>query len=48
MNDKQMRMWNVMCTLSGEEVARLFLNYNGLQVLDDDFESFLRDEGVVE
>lgn len=45
MNETQKKIWNLLTTLSGEEVAQLFTNYSGLQVLDDDFYEFIENEG---
>ncbi len=47
MNDMQMEMWDVLCELSGEEVARLLTDYHGNQLLDAGFRSFLGEEGVM-
>ena len=47
MNDTQMEMWDALCELSGEEVARLFTDYHGNQLLDDGFRTFLGEEGVM-
>lgn len=47
MNDMQMEMWDALCELSGEEVARLFTDYHGNQLLDDGFRAFLGEEGVM-
>ena len=35
MNDTQMEMWDALCELPGEEVARLFTDYHGNQLLDE-------------
>ena len=48
MNDMQQKMYNALCKLSGEEVARLFLDWLGLQVMDADFRMFLGNEGVMD
>ena len=48
MNDMQMEMWDALCELSGEEVARLFTDYHGNQLLDDGFRAFLGEEGVMQ
>ena len=48
MNDMQQEMYNALCKLSGEEVARLFLDWLGLQVMDADFREFLGNEGVMD
>lgn len=47
MNDTQMEMWDALCELSGEEVARLFIDYHGTCLLSDGFRAFLGDEGVM-
>ena len=47
MNDMQMEMWDALCELPGEEVARLFTDYHGNQLLDDGFRAFLGEEGVM-
>lgn len=47
MNDMQMEMWDALCELSGEEVARLFIDYHGTCLLSDGFRAFLGDEGVM-
>lgn len=48
MTDEQAKIWNALCELDGETVARLFTNYYGNQLLDEDFHEFLIDEGVME
>lgn len=45
MTDTQTKIWNLLCDLSGEEVARLLTNYHGNQLLSDDFAEALEDEG---
>lgn len=47
MDKTQTEIWNKLCELNGEEVARLFTNYYGNQLLDADFKEFLEDEGVM-
>lgn len=47
MNDMQMEMWDALCELSGEEVARLFTDYHGTCLLSEDFRTFLGEEGVM-
>ena len=47
MNDMQMEMWDALCELSGEEVARLFTDYHGNQLLDEGFRVFLGEEGAM-
>lgn len=48
MTDEQAKMWDALCELDGETVARLFTNYHGNQLLDEGFHEFLIDEGVME
>lgn len=47
MDEIQIKIWDALCELSGEEVARLFTNYYGNQLLTEDFKEFLEDEGVM-
>lgn len=46
--DEQAKIWNTLCELDGETVARLFTDYHGNQLLDEGFYKFLIDEGVME
>lgn len=48
MTDMQENMWDALCEMSGENVARVFANYYGNQLLSEDFYQFLVDEGYVE
>ena len=48
MNDMQQEMYNAFCKLPGDEVARLFLDWLGLQVMDIGFREFLGNEGVMD
>lgn len=48
MTDIQEKMWDVLCEMSGEDVARVFTNYFGNQLLSDDFYQYLIDEGWME
>ena len=48
MTDTQEKMWDVLCEMSGEDVARVFTNYYGNQLLSDDFHQYLVDEGWME
>ncbi len=48
MTDEQAKIWDALCELDGETVARLFTNYHGNQLLDEGFHEFLIDEGVME
>lgn len=48
MNERQEEMWDKLCELDGETVARLFTDYHGNQLLDDGFREFLQEEGYLE
>lgn len=47
MDKTQKQIWNALCKLDGEEVARLFTDYYGNQLLDEDFKEFIEEEGVL-
>ena len=47
MTELQLKMWYKLCELDGEEVARLFTNFYGNQLLDEEFKEYLEDEGVM-
>ncbi len=47
MTELQKKIWYRLCELDGEEVARLFTDYYGNQLLSADFKEFLEDEGVI-
>ena len=47
MTELQKKIWYRLCELDGEEVARLFTNFYGNQLLSKEFEEFLEDEGVL-
>jgi len=47
MNYTQKRIWEALCELDGETVARLFTDWLGNQVMDEDFYEFLENEGVL-
>lgn len=47
MTELQKKIWYKLCELDGEEVARLFTNYYGNQLLSEDFKEFLEEEGVI-
>lgn len=44
MNENQIKMWEFLCGMSGEEVARAFTDYHGNQLLSDEFMEFLQEE----
>lgn len=45
MDKIQIKIWDKLCTLDGETVARLFTNYYGNQLLTEDFSEFIEEEG---
>lgn len=47
MTELQKKIWYKLCGLDGEEVARLFTNFYGNQLLSEEFKEFLEDEGVL-
>ena len=47
MDKTQTEIWYKLCKLDGEEVARLFTNFYGNQLLSEEFKEFLEDEGVM-
>lgn len=46
MTELQKKIWYKLCELDGEEVARLFTNYYGNQLLSEEFKEFLEEEEV--
>jgi len=47
MDYTQKKIWEALCKLDGETVARLFTDWLGNQVMDEEFYEFLEDEGVL-
>lgn len=47
MTELQKKIWYRLCELDGEEVARLFTNFYGNQLLSEEFKEWLEDEGVL-
>lgn len=47
MTELQKKIWYKLCELDGEEVARLFTNFYGSQLLSEEFKEWLEEEGVV-
>ena len=45
MDEIQVKIWDALCSLDGETVARLFTNYYGNQLLTEDFSEFIEEEG---
>lgn len=48
MTRQQIQIWDILCEMSGEEVARAMTNYHGNRLLSSDFAEFLVDEGYCE
>ena len=48
MDDLQKFLWEFLCELDGETVARIFTYYHGNQILDAGLLEFLQDEGYIE
>ena len=46
MSEMQMKIWDILIKLDGGTVARLFTNYYGTQLLDEDFMDFLEQEEI--
>lgn len=46
MSETQIKIWELLIKLDGETVARLFTNYYGTQLLDEDFMAFLEQEEI--
>ena len=47
MTELQKKIWYKLCELDGEEVARLFTNFYGNQLLSADFKEWLEEEDVM-
>lgn len=47
MSDLQVKIWDTLCCFDGEEVARIFTEYYGNQLLSRDLWQFMKDEGYV-
>lgn len=47
MTELQKKIWYKLCELGGEEVARLFTNFYGNQLLSEEFKEWLEEEGVL-
>lgn len=48
MTELQKEIWDSLCDLSGEDVARLFTTFYGNQLLSKDFAEFLEEEGYTD
>lgn len=47
MTELQKKIWYRLCELDGEEVAHLFTNFYGNQLLSEEFKEWLEEEGVL-
>ena len=47
LDERQTEIWDALCQLSAEDVALMFTNYYGNQLLSEDFREFLVQEGVL-
>lgn len=48
MNRIQHHIWDKLCEMSGEDVARAFTDYHGNQLMDEGFYRHLVNEGMIE
>jgi len=48
MTDKQITVWDTLSSMDTESVLLAITNYHGLQLLDDGFYKFLKEEGAIE
>lgn len=48
MDRVQHHVWDKLCEMSGEEVARALTNYHGDQLLNEGFYRYLLDDGYIE
>ena len=46
LDEIQTMIWEALVKENGETVARLFTNYYGTQLLDEDFMDFIEQEGI--
>lgn len=47
MTELQKKIWYKLCELDGEEVARLFTNFYGNQLLSEEFKEWLEEGGAM-
>ena len=47
LDEIQAMIWEALIKKDGETVARLFTNYYGNQLLDEDFLKFLKQEDII-
>ncbi len=48
MDELQEKIYDCLCSISGEQVTNAFINYYGTQLLDSDFAKYLVEEGFME
>lgn len=48
MDEKQKKMYDCLCGMSGEDVINTITDYHGLQILDSGFFDHLVEEGYLE
>lgn len=46
-DNTQTTIWDALCEMSGEDVARAFTDFYGNQLMDDNFLQFLVEEGYI-
>ena len=47
LDEIQLKIWDALIKQDGETVARLFTNYYGTRLLDEEFLEFLRQEYII-
>ena len=47
LDEIQLKIWDALIKQDGETVARLFTNYYGNQLLDEDFLEFLKQKEII-
>ncbi len=48
MDERQEQMYKVLCEMTGEQVAQVFLDYHGTCLLSDGFRKHLQVEGYMD
>lgn len=46
-NKTQKILWTSFSSLNGEQVAKLFTDFHGMDLLNEEFLEFCRDEGYI-
>lgn len=47
MDETQRQIWEALCRLDGETVARLFTDFHGTHLLSEGFKEHLEEEGYL-